>query len=180
MQAHIFAESSNTTAKDSDLPVKEYYEGLFGEVSGLDTEIGEFAETHLHVLSQEYGLLNGNEHFSDIHGSRKLPVGKEEMVSTAQVEMLRAAATADVMVILLSTDVFRATVIPLWDELTEKAKSESIWCLGAARSALDEIDVSGLETKGCSVLTYRRVGVAQIGTETRTELLETVKQNTDQ
>jgi len=117
---------------------------------------------------------------SDIRENRRVPVGEEKMVSTAQVELRRAAATADVIVILLSTDMFRATVTPVWDELVDESKSESIWCLSASRSALDEIDVSRLEAKGCSVLTYRRVGVARIGTETRTELLETVKHSTDQ
>ncbi len=180
MQAHIFAEGSNTTAEESDLSVKEYFKGLFGIVAGLDTEIREFAETHLHVLSEEHGVLSGDEIFSDIRKNRDVPVDKEEMVGTAQVELRRAAATADVIVILLSTDVFRATVTPVWDELVDEAKPESIWCLGASRSALGEIDVSRLEAKGCSVLTYQRVGVARIGTETRTELLENIKQNTDQ
>ena len=180
MQAHIFAEGSNTTAKDPNLPVKEYYEGLFGMIVGLDTEIREFAETRLHVLSEEYGVLNGDDMLSDIREKREVPVDREEMVNRAQVEIRRATATADVMVILLSTDVFRATVTPWWDELVDEAKPESIWCLGAAQSALDEIDISALEAKGCSVTTYRRVGVARIGTETRTELLDIIKQNTDQ
>ena len=180
MQAHIFAEGSNTTAEEPDLSVKEYYQGLFRMIAGLDTEIREFAETHLHVLSEEYGVLSGDEILTDIRENRGVPVDEGEMVSTAQVEIRRAAATADVIVILLSTDVFRATVTPVWDELVDEAKPESIWCLGASQSALDEIDVSRLEAKGCSVLTYQRVGVARIGTETRTELIETVKQNTDQ
>ncbi len=180
MQAHIFAESSNTTAEESDLSVREYYQGLFGMVAGLDSEIREFAETHLHVLSKQYGVVSGDEILSDIRENCRDSVDEKEMVSTAQVEIRHAAATADVMVILLSTDVFRTTVIPMWDELVDEAKPESIWCLGASRSVLEEIDVSKLEAKGCSVLIYRRVGVARIDTETRTELLETVKQNTNQ
>ncbi len=179
MKAHIFAEDSNTTAEDLNLPAKEYYEGLFNVIVGLDSDLGEFNETHLHVLSEEYGVVGGDDPLSDICRSRDVPIGKEEMVSAAQTEIRRAAATADVMVILLPTDIFDATVIPLWDELVDEAKPESIWCLGAAESALDKIDVSGLERKGCSVLTYRRVGVARIGKETRSELLETVKQSTD-
>ncbi len=180
MQAHIFAEGSNTTAEEPDLSVKEYYQGLFRMIAGLDTEIRELTETHLHILSEEYGVLSGDEIVSDIRENRRVSVDEEEMVSTAQTELRHAAATADVMVILLSTDVFRAAVTPVWDELVDEAKPESIWCLGAAQSALDEIDISALKAKGCSVITYRRVGVARIGTETRTELLDIIKQNTDQ
>lgn len=35
MQAHIFAEGSNTTVDSFDRPIKEYYRGLFGMVAGL-------------------------------------------------------------------------------------------------------------------------------------------------
>ena len=180
METHIFTEESNTTAGDLDLPAKEYYEGLFSIIIGLNTELKEFTDTQLHILSEEYGVVDGEDHLSDIRESREVPIEKEEMVSTTKTEIRRAASTADVMVILFSTDIFRTTVTPLWDELVDEAKPESIWCLGASQSALDEIDVSRLEAKGCSVLTYQRVGVARIGTETRTELIETVKQNTDQ
>lgn len=180
MKAHIFTEGSNTTAGDLDVPAKEYYGGLFSTIFSLNAELEEFTETQFHILSEEYGVVDGDDHLSTIHESYQLPVGETEMESTAQTELRCAAATADVMIILLSTDVFQATVTQLWDELVDEAKPESIWCLGAARSALDDIDVTGLQVKGCSVLTYQRVGVARIGKETRTELLETVKQNTDQ
>jgi hypothetical protein len=180
MEAHIFAEGSNTTAGDPELPVKEYYEGLFGMVAGLHDELTEFADTHLHVLSEEYGVVEGHEHPSSIRKDQEIPIGVDEMVSTAKEELLRAAGTADVMVILLSTDLLRATVGQVWDGLVDEAKPASVWCLGAAQSALDELDFENLEAKSCSILTYQRVGVARIGTETREELLETVKQKADQ
>ncbi len=180
MKAYIFAEGSNTTADSPDTTVKEYYQGLFGMIAGLTEELEDFAESKLYVFSEDHGILEGNESFVDARESHEAPVGKDKMVNQAQAEMLRAAETADVMVVLLSTDVFRSIVTPLWDELVDEAKPGSIWCLGAARSALDELDTSALEAKGCTVLTYRRVGVARIGTETRTELLEIVKQKTDQ
>lgn len=180
MQAHIFTEDANTTAESLDLPAKDYYRGLFGMVAGLNYELEEFTETHLHILSEEYGVVDGQDQISNIRANRELSVGADEMVSMAKDELLRAAATADVMVILLSTDTFRATVTQLWEDLVDEAKPESVWCIGAARSALDELCFTGLDAKDCSVLTYQRVGVARIGTETRKELLETVRQKAGQ
>lgn len=180
MQAHIFAEGSNTTGEDRDQPVKEYYEGLFGMVAGLHDELAEFADTHLHVLSEEYGVASGEERMSAVYAGDQTPVGSEDMAEQARAELLDAAADADVMVILLSTDVFQETAEEIWDKLVETAKPESIWCLGAARSSLNGLDFEKLEAKHCTVITYQRVGVARIGTDTREKLLDTVKRKADQ
>jgi hypothetical protein len=180
MQAHIFAEGSNTTGEDSDQPVKEYYEGLFGMVAGLHDELAELSDTHLHVLSEDYGVASGEERMAAVYARNQTPVGSENMAGQAKAELHGAAADADVMVILLSTDVFRQTVEEVWDELVEAAKPESIWCLGAARSSLEGLDFEELEAKGCTVLTYQRVGVARIGTDTREELFEAVKRKAAQ
>lgn len=180
MQVHIFAEGSNTTGEDRDQPVREYYEGLFGMVAALDDELVEFADTHLHVLSEEYGVARGDETMSAVYTGDQTSVGSEYMAEQARIELLDAAADADVMVILLSTDVFQETAEEIWDKLVETAKPESIWCLGAARSSLEGLDFEELEAKGCTVLTYQRVGVARIGSDTREELLEAVKRKAAQ
>jgi hypothetical protein len=180
MQAHIFAEGSKTTADDHKLPIKQYYEGLFRMVAGLHDELAAFADTDLHVLSEEYGLVDSHERPSEIRDNREMPTEPDVMIAMAREKLLRASSDADVMVILLSTDIFWATVVHIWNEVVAAAKSDSIWCFGAARSALAELDFEPLEAKGCSVLTYQRVGVARIGTDTREELLETVKQNATQ
>ncbi|WP_353635628.1 hypothetical protein ABSL23_16940 (plasmid) [Halobacterium sp. NMX12-1] len=180
MQAHIFAEESNTTGEDRDQSVKEYYGGLFEMVAGLDDELAEFADTRLHILSKEYGVARGEERMSAVYASEQNSVGGDGMAEQARAELLDAAADAEVMVILLSTDVFQETVEQVWDELVETAKPESIWCLGAARSSLEGLDFEELEGKGCTFLTYQRVGVARIGTDTREELLEAVKQKAAQ
>lgn len=176
MQAHIFAEAANTTANSPELPIKEYYEGIFGVIAGLNDELEEFAETSLHVFSDEYGVVDGQDQMSDIRVNRDLPVGTNEMIRMAKKELIHASDTADVMIILLSTDVFRATVAQIWEDLVSEANPDSVWCIGAARSALNELRLTGLDTKGCFVLTYHRVGVAPIGTETRKKLLEMVRQ----
>jgi hypothetical protein len=176
MQAHIFAEGSNTAAENPDQQVKEYYEGLFRMVARLHDELKEFTDAHLHVLSEEYGVASGEERMSAVYAGGQKPVGSEDMVEQARAELHNIAADTDVMVILLSTDVFQQTVEEIWEDLVQAAKPESIWCLGAARSSLEGLDFEELEAKGCTVLTYQRVGVARIGTETREELLEAVKQ----
>lgn len=180
MQAHIFAEGSNTTAENPDQQIKEYYEGLFGMVAGLHDELAEFADTRLHVLSEEYGIASGEERMSAVYPGDRTPVGSENMAEQARGKLLDATADADVMVILLSTGVFQETVVEVWDKIVETAKPESIWCLGAARSSLEGLDFDKLEEKGCTVLTYQRVGVARIGTDTREELLESVKRKAAQ
>lgn len=180
MQTYIFTEESNTTAENRDRPVSEYYQGLFGIVSGLHDDLSEFTKTHLRVLSEEYGVADGEQKMSAVGEAERTPVGTEEMAEQTKAELLTAAAEADVMIILLSTDVFQATVTDVWNELVDAAKPDSVWCLGAARSSLEEIDSGGLEAKGCTVLTYRRVGVAHIGSETREELLEIIKKRATQ
>lgn len=178
MQSHIFVEGSTTTADSKDQPVKEYYGGLFSSVVSLYTELAERTNTHLHVLSEEFGVASGDTILSDV--CYQNPIGNDEMAKQARVELLDAAADADVMVVLLSTDVFQQTVNRAWDDLVETARPRSIWCLSAARSSLEELEFDELEVKGCTVLTYRRVGVARLGTETREELMEAVEQKAAQ
>jgi len=180
MQAHMFAEESNTTSDTRDKPFKEYYEGLFSIVSGLDDDLSELTESHLHILSEEYGVVEAEGKIATVSESTQIPVGSRKMNEQAREELLNAAVEADVMVILLSTDVFQNTVTEVWSELVDAAKPESIWCLGAARSSLDELNFDGLKSKGCTVLTYRRVGVARIGSDTREELIEMVERRAAQ
>jgi hypothetical protein len=172
MKAHIFADGSNTTADDQTKPAKEYFQGLFGMVSGLTDELSESAETSLHVLSEEFGLLNGNQSIANITKADQKT--STNLWVSAQNELLTAAGEADVMVILLSTDTFEKTAGDIWPELVKEAKPGSIWCIGAARSTLESVDFEKLEDKGCQVISYQRVGVARIGTETREELLQAV------
>ncbi len=174
MKAYIFAEDSNTTAEDRTKPAKEYFQGLFGTVAGLTDELSRSADTTLHVLSEEFGVLRGDQPMTDAAKSQQ-EVHTEPWES-AQEELLIAAREADVMVVLLSTDAFEKTVGEIWPELIDRAKPDSIWCIGAARSTLDSIDFGKLDDKGCSVITYQRAGVARIGTETREDLLQAVTQ----
>jgi len=172
MKAHIFAEGSNTTADDRTMPAKEYFQGLFGMVAGLTDELSESAETSLHILSEEFGVLNGSQSIANATKSRQET--SANLWECAQEEFLTAAGEADVMVILLSMDAFEKTAGDIWPKLVDEAKPGSIWCIGAARSTLESVDFEKLEDKGCQVISYQRVGVARIGTETREELLQAV------
>ena len=92
MQAHIFAEGSNTTGEDRDQLVKNYYEGLFDMVAGLEEELAELANTHLHVLSEEYGVASGEETMSAVHTSEQNSVGNDVMVDQVRAELFDAVA----------------------------------------------------------------------------------------
>ena len=141
----------------------------------LHEELTALTDTHLHILSEELAL-SAAKNAAAVYDNKQTPVGKSNMIDQAKSGLLNAAATADVMVVLLSTDVFKAAVADVWEELVDTAKPKAIWCLGAARSSLETLDFEKLEAKGCTVFTYRRVGVARIGTETREELLDAVRQ----
>lgn len=71
MKAHIFTEKSNTTCEDCNQPIKKYYEGLFGMVTGLHDELAEFTEANLRVVSEEYGVANDEEKMSDVYITEK-------------------------------------------------------------------------------------------------------------
>jgi hypothetical protein len=180
MHAHVFAEDSNTTAHDPDLPLAEYYQGLFSIVAGLSDDFSELAETHLHVLSEDFGVGEGTQSYAELTGERESSSGREEMADAGREKLPETAPDADVTVVLFSADVFDATVGGHWDELVEAAKPGSIWCLSAARSSLDVLSIADLEHKCCTVITYQRVGLARIGSDTRNQLLDTVQRKLEE
>lgn len=174
MESHIFVEESHTTADSKQRPVQEYYKGLFKIVMSLYDELAELTNVHLHVLSEEYGVIGGEKRMTDVYANQS-SIRSDQLIEQARMKLLDTAPEADVMIALLSTDVFRQIVNETWDELVMTAKTESIWCLGAARSCLQELDFEQLGLNGCTVLTYQRVGVARLGTETREELVKAVE-----
>jgi len=180
MEAHIFAEDSKTTADKKELQLKDYYQGLFDIVSDLHDELSQFADANLHILSEEFGVAHSTEYLSSLEGAKQSPVGFDGMVKQGQDELSNTATEADVMVILLSAGVFDQVVQPQWSEIANSAKPGSIWCLSVAESSLDSIDVELLESKGCTVLTYPRVGVARIGADTRDQLLNIVEDRAEE
>jgi hypothetical protein len=175
MEINIFVEGSNTTANSKNVPVEDYYQGLFRSISSLKGDLSNYGETKLYVFSDDFGVAKGSEMADSVLTSGQ-SIDSSMMVDNAQECLRDAAASADVMIILLSTNLFKNTVNQIWNELVSVATPESIWCLGAAQSALSDLELHALEKKECTVLTYQRVGVARLGKETRSELLEAVRQ----
>ena len=168
MKSCIFAEDSGTTKENTNIPFKEFYQGSFRIVASLAKELEEFGPTEINILSDQYGVVRGEEIVKNSSGS-------SDLEENAVRELLESAKSADVVVILLSSPMFNTIVVKHWEEITKNAKQESIWCLGASRSSLEKLDLEQLESRGCEIITYQRVGVARIDNESRDELLETVK-----
>jgi hypothetical protein len=174
MKAHIFTEDSSTTSEDRTKPAKEYFQGLFGMVAKLTDELSESADTNLHILSEEFGVLKGDQSIVDSTESKK--DSSVDIFERTRETLITASGEADVMVILLSKDSFEKTAGEIWPKLVEEAKADSIWCIGAARGTLNSIDIEKLQEKNCTVITYQRVGVARIGKDTREKVLKVASQ----
>jgi len=173
MQIHIFTEGAETTTEDANTELRNYYSGLFRQARKLEDDLSKYGDVELHIVSKEFGTASGEEQTENVIDKRV------EKPMDAIRNDLRSAADGDVVVILLSTDVFEDTVSTIWPELIEEAESKSIWCLGASSSALNSVPLEQLEDKGCSLITYQRVGVARLGTETRETLYEMVKRTAE-
>lgn len=137
----------------------------------MESDLAEFGETELHILSEEYGHLVGDEESSNITKS------KNSGVQSFKKAIQFAAGEADVMVILLTKSVFESVVEESWQTICAEVRRGSTWCFGASKSALSSINLEILEHKNCDILTYERVGVARISSETREDLLEILELN---
>lgn len=172
MNISIFAEDAGTTREETDIPFKEFYQGGFLTISSLADQLDEYGDVELHILSEEFGLVRGEETVDKCVPQDQPKREDEEVLST----VLERAADSDVVVILLSSSRFDSLVVSNWGQIVDRAKPDSVWCLGAARSSLDAIDFGPLQQKNCEIVTYERVGVARISNEAREELLEEVNQ----
>ena len=173
MNISIFAEDAGTTREETDIPFKEYYQGGFLTISSLADQLNEYGDVQLHILSEQFGLVRGEETVD-----KCLPQDQAASEDKGEVlrKVLERAADSDVVVILLSSSRFDSLVVSNWEEIVGRAKSDSVWCFGAARSSLGAIDFDPLQQKNCKIVTYERVGVARISNEAREELLEQVEQ----
>lgn len=170
MKSVIFTEESSTTAQSTEgKQIRDYFRGGFLSVASLEDDLSEYGETELHILSDQYGYLRGNQDSSELTDSPSL--GIESFREALQ----SAAREADVIVILLTKSTFESVVKDSWQTLASEAQSGSIWCIGASKSALSSIEISYLKQNNCDVLTYERVGVARIGSDTRKDLIDLIE-----
>ncbi len=170
MKIEIFTEGSRTTADTESVDqIKDYFKGSFLPVNDLATEIGQSGDVTIHILSNEHGYLLDSDDPSEV----KSPEDSRSKAEFKQ-SLIESSATADIIVILLTTPTFKETVVSQWGDLVSNAFQDSIWCIGASNGALSSVDTDELESRVHSVLTYRRVGVAPIDTETKQKLIDIV------
>ena len=173
MNISIFVEDAGTTGEETDTPFKKYYKGGFLTISSLADQLNGYGDVQLHILSEQFGLVRGDETV-DKYLPQDQPASEEgERVLNTVLERIDSS---DVVIILLSSSKFNSLVVSNWSEIVERANPDSVWCLGAARSSIGAIDFDPLQEKNCGIVTYERVGVARISNEAREELLEEVKQ----
>jgi len=178
MQIEIFTEDSGTTADEGSVEqVENFFRGGFLPIKDLSTELSLYGDVSIHILSEEYGYLQGCDSTSEL-----TPTGGDgtEAARDFSEALSNASQTADVMVILLSKSAFEETVTEQWEALVSNTKPSTIWCIGASRSALSSVDVEKLRSKIDDVIVYQRVGVARISTEYKDELIEAVGQALDE
>ena len=174
MEATVLTSAAATTADDPDQPLNHYYQGQYRTVQNLIANLPAAVEATVHIIDPEYGIADGSDTYAAVTAAHPTPVGTEAMVQQAQSTLLEAVNDADVVVILLTTDDFSKIVEPIWTDLLEATQSDSIWCLGTSRSALESVGVDQLEATVDQVITYRRRGVARIGNEQKDALREAI------
>jgi hypothetical protein len=168
MNAVIFTEDSNTTADDKERSLLEYYKGTFLPAKSLYEDLSEVAEPSFYVVSEGFGVADASRNAEGVLSASPT----DDLSETTADRVAEEAPDADVMVLLFTSDLFESAVKENWNELTDKAKPDSVWCLSAPRSLLSEMKLSDLDF---DVVTYERVGVARIDTETRERLLSRVE-----
>lgn len=171
MKAVILTEEAKTVADDVDDPeLIDYFKGQFRPVTALVEEIPKFADTDVYILSDEYGLCEGRMSISEAEQRD----GQGDVRKDSQEALRNSIPEADVIFVLLTKGTFANVVAPIWDEIVEVTRPDTIWGLGLPQSASDSVDVDSLREKR-DLYVYRRSGVARIGTETRDQLLSAVR-----
>jgi hypothetical protein len=165
MNIEIFTQGSETTAEETDQCYIDYFRGSFTRVQSLREELSKYGDVDVHIVDDAYGYVSGDMNVGDKVAE------KESAVPRFRESLLERAETADVILLMLTKDLLTEIVVPNWEEITEKAQNDSVWCLSCPRSVLDELDLDTLEDKA-TILVYRRKGVARLGQEIEAQLLE--------
>lgn len=172
MKALVLAEDSATTDEEADVAI-DYYRGTFRPVAQLTDELSRYANVELHIITENNSLITGETLI------RNAPEKSKEQAIKDTVSLLTEyAPKMDIIVILLSTDLYRQIIVENWEGIIEGTKENTIWCLGTSRSALASCDLNLLKEHGQKLFTYERVGVAPIDIDTRKSLLSYVEKHT--
>lgn len=167
MKIHIFTEGTDTTTEEAEYVVA-FFEGGFLPVKDLSTDLAKYGDVSIHIHSDDYGYIKGGDTVNSLATRNKN--SSDEFVQAIN----QASRTADVLVILLTQSSFKDTVGSQCDELVSNAKQESIWCIGALRTSISDVDLKQLQSSTKEVIVYQRVGVARIDVESKERLIEAV------
>lgn len=171
MQIEILTEESNTTTdRDSVDQVFDLFQGGFLQVKNLASQLSSYGDISTHIFSKRYGYLQG----SNLTAELTVDKGDTGPIQEFSQAVSEASKRGDVVVILLTTSVFKKAVTYQWDELVSNANSDSVWFIGASRSALESVDINKMRFKSSRVISYERVGVARISSEHKNKLVNIV------
>lgn len=169
MEALVIAESSGTINNDAESAI-DYYQGNFQTVSKLVQKLEYYCSVETRIITDSNGLISGS---TDI--SEKVTQSDIKPTDEASSLLIESADDFDIVVVLLTTDVFRQVIIEHWGEIVNEVSGDAIWCLGTSRSAISDCDIDDLRKNIREVFIYERVGVAPIDNTTRKAFLASVE-----
>jgi hypothetical protein len=169
MRALVIAEASDTTS-DKDIQALDYYRGNFLPVRSLVDRLAQYAHTDTYIITDRYGLLHGTDSIKHVATEPY-----NQAITDATDTLLDHLTDTDIIVILTTSDTFRAVVADNWNAIVKNAKPESVYCLSSGRTALNECSLDKLRGKVHTLHTYQRVGVAPIDNDTKSMLLDTIE-----
>lgn len=169
MEALVIAESSGTVNNDAESAIN-YYKGSFLPVSKLVEELKYYCAVDTRIITDSHGLVPGSAEISE-----QTTQSDKQATEAARSLIVQSASEFDIVVILLTTDVFRQVVIEHWDQIVKDVNEDAIWCLGTSRSAISDCDIDSLHEDIRELLIYERIGVAPIDNTTREAFLTSVE-----
>lgn len=174
MRALVLVESSGTIKSNAEAAV-DYYQGNFLAISQLVDNMVPYCDVDIRIITDSRGLISGSSEVSE-QPSQSNKEALEDAVSL----LVESASEFDIVVILLTTDVFQEVVAEHWGEIIEGVNEDAIWCLGTSRSGISDCDVDNLQEDIRELFIYERVGVAPIDNDTRESLLASIESRAEE
>lgn len=169
MKALVLVEGSGTVNNDAETAV-DYYQDNFLPTSQLIDEMKPYCDIETRIITDSNGLIPGSSNVPE-----QPEQSNEDALEDATSLLVESASDFEVVVILLTTDVFREVVAEHWDNIIEDVNEDAIWCLGTSRSGISDCDIDNLQGNIRELFIYERVGVAPIDSDTRESLLASIE-----
>lgn len=174
MRALVLVESSGTVNSEADDAI-DYYQGNFRSVVELVDGLNPFCDVETHIITDSHGLISGSSSISE-HPNQSI----EDAIDDAISLLVESVSGFDVVVILLTTNVFLEVVTEHWEEIIADVNEDAIWCLGTSRSGFSGCNLDGLREDIQELFIYQRVGVAPIGNDVRKSLMTSVESRAEE